>query len=226
MASMAMSVIISMACHFMGSAEQWRAVGLGPKVSDISNGTHVHASYSFENLHRRKPLIIAMTLYGHSMGFAATLGGDVLAVLELERYHKIRYFDLRVLSGMNENFRNIEHLCEWVMDHRQQSCIERLTSMQPEPDEDDASFEIRAMKQREKVLYENAMERCLLVNSIFSSLIFGVMGWETCLNGGKVNRLCDQWWAEWTNPLLALLALLESTMGCIEEHRITMYVSR
>lgn len=159
MASMAMSVIIGMACHLMGSAEQWRAVGLGPKVSDISNGTHVHASYSFENLHRRKPLTIAMSLFGHSMGFAATLGGDVLAVLELERYHKIRYFDLRVLTGMNENFRNIGHLCEWVMDHRQQSCIERLTSMEPEPDEDDASFEIRAMKQREKVLYENAMER-------------------------------------------------------------------
>lgn len=156
---MAMSVIIGMACHLMGSAEQWRAVGLGPKVSDISNGTHVHASYSFENLHRRKPLIIAMSLFGHSMGFAATLGGDVLAVLELERYHKIRYFDLRVLTGMNENFRNIGHLCESVMDHRQQSCIERLTSMEPEPDEDDASFEIRAMKQREKVLYENAMER-------------------------------------------------------------------
>ena len=162
-----------MACHFMGLAEQWRAVGLGPKVSDISNGTHVHVPYSFENLHKHKPLIIAMTLYGHSMGFVATLGGDVLAILELERYHKIRYFDLRVQSGMNENFRDIEHLCEWVMDHRQESCIKRLTSMQPEPDEDQASFEVRSMKQREKVLYENAMERCFLLTSIFSSLIFG-----------------------------------------------------
>lgn len=168
MASMAMSVIIGIACNFMGSAEQWRAVGLGPKVSDISNGTHVHVPYSFENLHKHKPLIIAMTLYGHSMGFVATLGGDVLAILELERYHKIRYFDLRVQSGMNENFRNNEHLCEWVMDHRQQSCLKRLRSMRKEADEDDVSFDIRAMKQREKVLYENAMERCLLVISTFS----------------------------------------------------------
>ena len=161
-----MSVIIGMASHF-GSAEQWRVVGLGPPVSDISNGTFVHVPYSYEHLHKQKPLIFGMTSAGHDMGFVATLGSEVLAVLELERYHKIRYFDLRVLSGMNENFQSIEHLCQWVMDHRQQNCIERLVTMEPEPDEDAVSFDIRAMKQREKVLYENAMERCSQVDGGF-----------------------------------------------------------
>jgi len=100
-----------------------------------------------------------MTSGGHDMGFVATLGSEVLAVIELERYHKIRYFDLRVLSGMNEDFADLSALCRWVMAHRQLPCIEKLTSLKPEPDENETDFEIRAFKQREIVLYENAMER-------------------------------------------------------------------
>ncbi|CAE7222661.1 ABCG2 [Symbiodinium sp. CCMP2592] len=152
-------MVIAISCQAVGLAEQWRAVGLGPPVSDISNGTYTYVPYTFERHHMHRPLILGFTTVGHDMGFVATLGSEVLAALELERYHKIRYFDLRVLSGMNENFGSIDDLCQWVMDHRQKDCIEVLASMEPEPDEDEYSFEVRALKRRERVLYENAMER-------------------------------------------------------------------
>ena len=161
-----MALVLLILCQLLpSSARQWRAVGLGPPVSDISNGTFVHVPYTYQQRHQKKPLIFGMTSAGHDMGFAATLGSEVLAVLELERYHKIRYFDLRVLSGMNENFQSVGDLCLFVMDHRHQDCIDRLSSMRMEPGESEMDFEIRHMKHREKILYENAMERGWALNS-------------------------------------------------------------
>lgn len=77
---------------------------------------------------------------------------------------RIRYFDLRVLSGMNEDFADLSALCRWVMAHRQLPCIEKLTSLKPEPDENETDFEIRAFKQREIVAWIGIRSICFQVD--------------------------------------------------------------
>lgn len=65
---------------------------------------------------------------------------------------------------MNEDFADLSALCRWVMAHRQLPCIEKLTSLKPEPDENETDFEIRAFKQREIVAWIGIRSSCFQVD--------------------------------------------------------------
>eukprot|EP00438_Fugacium_kawagutii_P034322 Skav216677 [mRNA] locus=scaffold91:5845:6405:+ [translate_table: standard] len=163
--AMKLTVLASL-CHLI-SAYQWRVVGLGPPVGDISNGTFLHVPFEFQLRNKRPPLILGLTLGGHDLALVATLGGEVLAILELERYHKVRYFDLRILAGLNKYFPDIPQTCAYLLEHRFLDCVSRLEEIQRLPEESSAEFKTRYETEKELILYENAMERCWALNGIF-----------------------------------------------------------
>lgn len=70
-----------------------RVLELSPPLLNTSK-EHLQDVVRRTSARTDRPLILGMQVVGHDVTFAATYGGYVLGIIELERMHKMRYFDL------------------------------------------------------------------------------------------------------------------------------------